>query len=260
MKIYDILKQKIRYDKSQTTEPLYVNDLFIKNISYYKKIKERLFVYQLQDNSLYKRYGNNTDGGYVVCDYPYSIMYSLGIGDNISFESDFINTYNCHVYAYDENIFVDNDLKNFLHIHNYYITKDMNLYKELINNKHNNMDMILKIDIEGDEYDVLDFSFYNNFQQIIIELHSLLNIDNYKKIIYLLDVLSKYYYIIHIHANNSEMVFYLENFILPDTLELTLLRKDCNVLIKNNERIFPTMLDYPNKLWRQDIMLGVWNE
>ncbi len=52
-----------------------------------------------------KRYGANSDGGYVLIDLPaYDALYSYGIGDNISFDLDFVSQYDAPVFCYDHTI------------------------------------------------------------------------------------------------------------------------------------------------------------
>ncbi len=110
--------------------------------------------------------------------------------------------------------------------------------------KQNNL---VKIDIEGGEY-ILIYDIINNFNKInilIIEFHNLSNLENREKFVFFFEKVSEYFYLSHLHMNNSNGVS-VDNF--PDTIEFTF-EKKC--LLKNNIKKklvnFPLdKLDYPN--------------
>jgi len=110
--------------------------------------------------------------------------------------------------------------------------------------KQNNL---VKIDIEGGEY-ILIYDIINNFNKInilIIEFHNLSNLENREKLDFFFEKVSEYFYLSHLHMNNSNGVS-VDNF--PDTIEFTF-EKKC--LLKTNVKKklvnFPLdKLDYPN--------------
>ena len=110
--------------------------------------------------------------------------------------------------------------------------------------KQNNL---VKIDIEGGEY-ILIYDIINNFNKInilIIEFHNLSNLENREKFDFFFEKVSEYFYLSHLHMNNSNGVS-VDNF--PDTIEFTF-EKKC--LLKTNVKKklvnFPLdKLDYPN--------------
>ena len=110
--------------------------------------------------------------------------------------------------------------------------------------KQNNL---VKIDIEGGEY-ILIYDIINNFNKInilIIEFHNLSNLENREKFVFFFKKVSEYFYLSHLHMNNSNGVS-VDNF--PDTIEFTF-EKKC--LLKTNVKKklvnFPLdKLDYPN--------------
>lgn len=92
--------------------------------------------------------------------------------------------------------------------------------------------ILLKIDIEENEYPILaDNSFYHclqNVDQFLIEFHNLKN--RLREIKNILSRLNEWYDIIHIHGVNDIPGFHLYNengdLFVPDVLEITLVKKD----------------------------------
>ena len=73
--------------------------------------------------------------------------------------------------------------------------------KESIDNTNHNGKIILKIDIEGDEFEILkDVNLYSEkIHTLIIEFHKLnVNLDNFENLI---KKINKRFYIIHLHGN-----------------------------------------------------------
>lgn len=122
-------------------------------------------------------------------------------------------------------------------------------------------DIFLKIDIEGGEYPWLlhlENSQLENFKQIVIEFHGLTD-DGWGATQEVktrcLEKLSKTHYIVHAHGNNYGISV---NYI-PDVLELTYVNKKCfDSIPERNEIPFPTLLDFPNDPYQQEISLKVY--
>ena len=79
---------------------------------------------------------------------------------------------------------------------------------------------MVKIDIEGGEY-ILIYDIINNFNKInilIIEFHNLSNLENREKLVFFFEKVSEYFYLSHLHMNNSNGVS-VDNY--PDTIEFT---------------------------------------
>jgi hypothetical protein len=94
-------------------------------------------------------------------------------------------------------------------------------------------DHILKIDIEGDEYNLLSSITEENLLKmriIIFEIHNFSNILNqlgFVLIKLIFDNLQKNHIIVHVNANNiSPPIKFSKKLVLHDQLEITLLRKD----------------------------------
>jgi len=115
--------------------------------------------------------------------------------------------------------------------------------------------IILKIDIEGDEYKILNdvLNFSDKIELILVEFHSIDLRRN--EFLSLIRKIQKNYYIIHLHGNN--ITGYCEDN-LPKTIEFTFLKKKSNNLLKlqkNNN--YPIKgLDFPNHPYINDISIN----
>jgi hypothetical protein len=213
--------------------------------------RKLLDVYFVKDKI---RYGDNRDGGYVICDnLSYDLYISAGVGDNESFSYDFLNIHkNIPSFAFDgtvNNLPNDNTRLTFIKKNISNIESDTTTNLVSLSNHFENV--FLKMDIDGGEIDWimktegLDFG---KFKQIAIELHELL-LD--ERILDCIEKLNQTHFLIHKHGNNHS--FY-ENKI-PNVIELTFLRKDELKDIKLSEETFPMHLDYPNTNALEDILL-----
>lgn len=184
-----------------------------------KKIKYFLLGHYIQNPQikLAKKWFGGKYGGFYV--HPgklneNSIIYSVGIGEDISFDLDIISKFNCKVFAFDptpksitwvkDNVLVSN--KNFIFqeygisaksgFFDFYLPKNANhVSGSIVKNsnvdisnsiklefrtisqvieelEHNHIDL-LKIDIEGEEYEVLKSILIENIdiKQIVVEFH-----------------------------------------------------------------------------------------
>ena len=121
--------------------------------------------------------------------------------------------------------------------------------KEILNKKKN---IILKIDIEGDEYKILEAinKEYRKINLLIIEFHNISkNIVKIKKFLS-----NSKFKIIHLHANNYGGVDKFKN---PNVIEVTLINsKKFFVNKKKSTRKYPIIgLDFKNLKRREDIKI-----
>jgi len=226
------------------------------------------------------RLGSKHDGGYVVlrelCKAT-DLVYSFGIGDNISFELDFANNFPwTQLKLFDPMINkIPQQHKNFTFI------------KEGIGNNYGNFNKmsdihtnaLLKMDIEWDEWDALDnlnIKTLKRFTQMVIEFH-IIHVEPrsnltpyflkfYKHTLeYVNDYLFGIYYRVmkklniffncfHIHANNSLPLISIDEYRIPPLLEMSFVRRDLVSSIKEIKESFPVKgLDFSNKIDRPDI-------
>jgi len=241
------------------------------------------------------RAGHNKDGGYIVDSNLFkntNYLLSLGMGDDWSFELDYLNENEKGVInIYDHTVNILNFLKPFLKclkrflifkknfsdvrsrfdILNKYLSfifdKRVKFFKQKISNNKNSSKnvsiskavgrlkdiekLILKIDIEGSEYDSIDEIIENNkrIEMIVIEFH---DIDK-KEDIFIRNMknLMKHFDIIHLHGNNH---CGLTSYGIPIALEITLIHKIYRPKELIYEKNFPrNNLDFPNNPLKNDI-------
>lgn len=223
-----------------------------------------LLTYEFKDKI---RLGNNSDGGYVLGNLKddYDCYISAGISNEESFSRDFIEKYNMdekNSYAFDGTI----------EKYPYEYTNKITFIKRNIGKERNSKianlsyftekfnNIFLKMDIEGSEYEWIDYISFEQlkkFKQIVIEFHGI-NDDswgvNYDYKVNCLNKISNTHYLIHAHGNNySEKT---NN--IPDVIELTYIRKDYFTEIPNLNTINLPLenIDFPNNVERPDYDLN----
>jgi hypothetical protein len=194
------------------------------------------------------RVGKYNDGGYLInkLDIKNSReLLSFGIGEDISFETDFQQqATNCSIDAYDNSIYGS---------HKDFFTGDCKLHNENISadninvilDKHKEQ-LFLKCDIDGAEYEILYDLCKNShrFTGITIEFHGISKSENYNNLI---NFIAKFEMrLIHTHVNNY-MYFYMSdtNTYIPEVIELTFSSSKTNTSLEKNTYL-PHILDMPN--------------
>lgn len=217
------------------------------------------------------RFGRNHDGGYVLLDDILAsdgIAYSFGISDDVSWDYELAER-GYEVFQYDHTI------ENLPTIHpNFRFNKlglcpsgqarsQMLSIDQMINrNGHaGKRNMILKIDIEGDEWEVLSAAppdTLAQFDQIVIEYHWLDRL--YEDSFYAtarraLQNVRALFTPIHVHGNNHYDIKVLGGVPVPQLIEVTYVRQGIAKTAPCT-RTFPTDLDQPNKFDWPDLYLG----
>ena len=245
------------------------------------------------NNENLTRVGPKLDGGYILDKRIIHItekIVTCGLNDDWEFEKHFLKiNSSCEVLAYDHTVnkkfWIERFKKDILHfflfkklrlrkiisIFKYYdyinFFKNRNKHYELkisnqnikdkeitINEILNNHDnLILKVDIEGDEYNILK-QILNNSQKIntlLIEFHDIQkNMNFIKEFIELSNDLK----LIHIHGNNYSCT---DKNINPNIIELTFTNiKKIGFKQKITEKNYPIdKLDYKNIPRKKDFIL-----
>ena len=83
-------------------------------------------------------------------------------------------------------------------------------------------------------------------------------IDNLDSIIRSLNSINRTHQLIHIHANNNCSILKLDEFFMPELLEVTYVKKGSHSFVES-DRFFPTDLDQKNNVFGQDVPMGFWN-
>ena len=129
---------------------------------------------------------------------------------------------------------------------NYLLLGETNINK-IINNNNLKNNFFLKVDIEGNEYEILEdiISFSSYINGLIIEFHDVdLNLNKIINFINSIDLK-----LIHIHPNNS--INYRNN--IPPCLEFSFER---HPIIVSNDVRFPHNLDQKNDKRNEDLKLN----
>ena len=253
-----------------------------------KKIKP-VFV----SNKNLTRIGPKRDGGYVIDKRIIKTIdhiITCGLSDDWNFERDFLKiNNNVVVTAYDHTVnrsfWINRFFKDILHL---FLLKKLSIWKIInifryidylfffknenkhheikigknnIKGKENNLDIVLKntknillkIDIEGSEYQILNQIFKHNakINCLIIEFHEIKK--NMRKIVNFVEK-NKNLKLIHIHANN---VSGIDKNGFPSAIEITFVNsKKIKYKKDKNNKNYPIKgLDYPSVKRREEIPL-----
>jgi|LakMenE18May11ns_1017448.scaffolds.fasta_scaffold9769454_1 hypothetical protein len=216
------------------------------------------------------RLGSENDGGYLVPDDLKNIKYNFspGVGNYSDFENDLLK-YGIKSYMADYSVNLKKINKNFYFVKKYIGPFEKKNYLS-INSwietaiKNDKSDLIMQMDIEGDEYQTLLSLKEDNLKKIriiILELHNLREIKNiffYKIVRAVLEKLNKYFYVCHIHPNNTCGLNIISKIPVPNAIEVTLIRKDRVKKLKFNKS-FPHPQDRPCSNNKKEILLPkIW--
>lgn len=246
----------------------------LRNSSSYQFIQRMRALFPLANvnhSNGFVRMGREHDGGYIMLNdfFNRKIAYSFGIAQDVSWDADIANC-GLDVYMYDHTITglpEHNEKFHFFKIglgaaENNNSSQLKTLPQILAKNGHQNeYGMILKVDIEGAEWDVLNelnTEILKHFSQIVFEFHSLTSLGNESKISKAMEKLNSTHQLVHVHANNFGSYLLLGGVILPDLLEGTYLLKDEYQFGKNTCN-GSAELDQANNQFIPDIFLGSWS-
>ena len=181
------------------------------------------------------RLGSLSDGGYVFANdlTNNDLFISAGIGNNYSVDAEVVDLVG-HLVMVDHTIPKIDLLKdNQEHIRLPLSPQDTSggISLKQICKDHPTKDCILKMDIEGDEWDILlhlDEKDLLRFRQIVVEVHDITdteNIENYEKRLMVFKKLNLTHNLVCLNGNNYATYADIANKIIPCVLELTWLRK-----------------------------------
>jgi hypothetical protein len=212
------------------------------------------------------RVGAKHDGGYVMLDDLGGIAkaISLGIGDEDSWDIG-IASRGIAVLQFDHTIKAPptaNALCTFFPkrvVTNCARTESEITFHEVVSNVAG--DLILKMDIEGDEWTILkdaDSCTLSRFRQIICEFHGLqriLDSQQRRLVQATLTNIARTHAVVHLHGNNYLPLHPVESTGVPIVLEVTFARRNQYRLHASTES-FPSPLDSPNYPHRDDLPLA----
>lgn len=204
------------------------------------------------------RLGKDNDGGYLVNQQDIlksKKLLSLGVGDDVSFEKDFMAINNCPIVAFDGTINPDQEfVKNFYFGDKQFINKNIGTKEGEVSFKSilGEQDVFLKCDIEEHEYDILNDIIIHSkqFTGIAMEFHNINGKDHFNE---LLNFIAKVELkLVHVHVNNW-FYYKTEQGCIPDVIELTFTSSD-NVILDDNIK-FPHKLDMSNRPGGEDFQI-----
>ena len=204
---------------------------------------EKLHPYDIGDKKV--RLGPNEDGGYVlnetILDNSMALV-TYGVGNDMRFEEHFTRQYNKPSYLFDHTIGRETgwDIGANLHFFNEGLgfspqCKDFIEHYETLKFTQ---DVILKIDVEGAEYNYFANTSVETISKytsgVLLEVHWLSDAHHREKFEMILDELQKHFTVTHVHGNSWGVVVDYEGFMFPETIEVTLV---------NNKHIKSKTLD-----------------
>ena len=215
------------------------------------------------------RIGGSHDGGYVMANKfdRNTIGYSIGVGPQVQWDFDMAGQ-GMVIHQYDHTV------EGLPQVHaNFRFTRlgigpdlsnpELITLQEMLNrNGHSEgSNMLLKIDIEGAEWDVfdaLDYDILARFDQIVIEFHGfefLRNEDFRERAKRVFSKLNYHHSPVHAHANNYAPVHIIHGVAVPDVIEMTYCLRSRFDFSPSHE-LFPTPIDQPCNPENPDIYLG----
>ncbi|MBO6178665.1 MAG: FkbM family methyltransferase [Selenomonadaceae bacterium] len=223
---------------------------------FFKSVKLALNI-QSVCNYPYIRIGKKNDGGYVMLDdfTSGSLAYSFGINNDVSWDNEMAER-GYDIYMYDHTI---TSLP--------YERKEFHFYKQGIsgnnertshfatlehmikkNGHRNMMNMIMKMDVEGYEWEIfkqVGQETLSQFEQIVVELHSVFDYKRRDEILFVLNKLNQTHQVVHVHGNNYSNVLWCDKTPYPDTLEVTYALREKYKFQDDYNVLLPISLDCP---------------
>jgi len=201
------------------------------------------------------------DGGYIVTDYELeksTALYTYGVGEDITADKEFYDLTNKPCYLYDHTIdgsVVSNTPLNFKR-EGLGFTPQCNDFLKHYKDNNTEGEVILKIDVEGAEYDYLNKVNFEELEgkvvSLLIEFHDLQNPNLHEAFKNIMNKINKYFVLHHIHANNYGTI----SNNIPSVPEMSFINKRHIEKISEENIKYPiTGLDYPNTYQYDDICL-----
>lgn len=221
------------------------------------------------------RVGSEFDGGYIVIqkDYSNTFLISAGISNNNDFEMGFAEM-GGHGHQVDYT--VESAPKKHPNLtfepsrvvgeyekkENYDVSLD-DLYTKCIENTaFEGQKNVLKMDIEGSEWEILDSStVLHKFDQILLEIHYLERFADKKYQVQYMSAINKLFknfFPIAIAGNNCCGFVTIGGYSVPRVVEMTLLNKNNHFFENQEYSEYPTSLITRNYRNRAPVVLKRW--
>ena len=216
------------------------------------------------------RIGREHDGGYLMADdfHPGMAAYSFGICDDVSWDKDMVER-GIECFMYDHTIDALPEEHELFHwsregiCGNEPVENCRTLGEFVKRNGHEGRkDLILKMDVEGAEWDAIAAAgkeTLEQFSQIVFELHDMNSASAFESILRVLRKLSETHQPVWVHGNNFADYVRCGDMVMPNALEVLFVRKSDHSFT-DSMHFYPLEEDMPNNAFRSDIALGVWNK
>ena len=218
------------------------------------------------------RVGGPHDGSYVMLDDFSGTQgaYSLGIGPEVSWDLAMAER-GIRVWQYDPTVPGPPVSHELFHFQAWRIGAEddpashtFSLVSIIEKNRHNGSDLILKMDIEGAEWEVfarIDPERLKTFRQIVVEFHSLNCVVDAlwrARARQALVELARHHQVVHVHGNNLSPIIVAGDLRMTESIEVTFVRRDAYRLVPTKEQ-FPGPFDRANSRYFPDFPLGTFH-
>lgn len=213
-----------------------------------------------------KRFGPDNDGGYVMPTRQFDVkaIFGYGVGHDVSFENQLAELWDVPAHVFDHTV---NKVPPLGPNTRYYkegiVGKDetdkLKTFRthldKLVGPEGN---VLLKIDVEGAEWDVIEHEDFSRVTYLVIEYHDLES-DTEKKV-KLIDKIDEMFDLVHIHGVNchNQPIFALDRVtMVPRYVECTYIRKG---LVETYPCIdkYPTEWDMKSRTDARDVLQEFW--
>ena len=215
-----------------------MNDISLATDGFYRQSMIEIFAFlkpSIIKGLQPSRVGNEGDGSYYLLpDFSnQDCVFSIGIGNEISFDNQLI-------HSVGKIIMIDHTIPEFtpphrsmtmLHKKMSLIQSDQEVNFSQLFRTYPSKDYILKMDIEGDEWNILnsiDSKDLAKFRQIVIELHGITKLKSSNLRLEVLKILKKINYthaVFFLHANNNGDFRIFGDLFIPDIIEVSFARR-----------------------------------
>ncbi len=205
---------------------------------YLNEARKLLSVMDADHFSDFVRVGKKNDGGYLMLDdfAKGRIAYSFGICNDVSWDKDMADR-GYQIYMYDHTIDGLPEQNERFHWSKTGVASEKNCPSELKsleelireNGHEAQRNMVLKMDVEGAEWgciEMTDPSVLDRFDQIVMELHGMIQFGKKEKILRALKKLNETHQCIHIHPNNYSMWVIADDVIYINCYEVTFVNRN----------------------------------
>jgi FkbM family methyltransferase len=219
-----------------------------------------------------RRVGGDGDGGYVMLDDFAAVRsaVSLGIGPNVSWDLD-MAALGVRIQQFDDSVPGSPRANELFEFHRKRIVADAPRAGEITLPdimaaeplRHDN-NIVVKMDIEGGEWDVLAGLSSDEMQrirQLTVEFHHLREFAETTwraRAFAAVKNIAATHVCVHVHGNNFAPFAVVGGVPFPHSFEATFARHADHEFIPSTAS-FPTELDRPNHRHRADLYLGQWN-